>query len=69
MTTPLDTLWYTHSPVPTGLGIAVQTGRLADAQGFFQVRVAGQDEGREAGVAVLGQAFGNVLVVRRQGQG
>ena len=31
MTTPLDTLWYTHSPVPTGLGIAVQTGRLAEA--------------------------------------
>ena len=31
MSTPLDTLWYTHSPVPTGLGIAVQTGRLAEA--------------------------------------
>ena len=31
MTIPLDTLWYTHSPVPTGLGIAVQTGRLAEA--------------------------------------
>ncbi|MEN5200061.1 ABC transporter substrate-binding protein [Pseudomonas wadenswilerensis] len=31
MSTPLDTLWYTHSPVPTGLGIAVQSGRLAEA--------------------------------------
>ncbi|MGO4801641.1 ABC transporter substrate-binding protein [Pseudomonas sp. W22_MBD1_FP4] len=29
--TPLDTLWYTHSPVPTGLGIAVESGRLAEA--------------------------------------
>ena len=28
---PLDTLWYTHSPVPTGLGIAVESGRLAEA--------------------------------------
>ena len=27
----LDTLWYTHSPVPTGLGIAVESGRLAEA--------------------------------------
>ncbi|PWB33937.1 ABC transporter substrate-binding protein [Pseudomonas sp. SDI] len=31
MSIPLQTLWYTHSPVPTGLGIAVQTGRLAEA--------------------------------------
>jgi ABC-type nitrate/sulfonate/bicarbonate transport system substrate-binding protein len=31
MTKPLETLWYTHSPVPTGLGIAVQSGRLAEA--------------------------------------
>ncbi|WP_289536995.1 ABC transporter substrate-binding protein [Pseudomonas sp. SO81] len=31
MSTPLDTLWYTHSPVPTGLGIAVESGRLAQA--------------------------------------
>src|SRR5471032_1999229 len=31
MSKPLDTLWYTHSPVPTGLGIAVQSGRLAEA--------------------------------------
>lgn len=31
MSEHLDTLWYTNSPAPTGLGIAVQTGRLADA--------------------------------------
>lgn len=31
MSKPLDTLWYTHSPVPTGLGIAVESGRLAEA--------------------------------------
>ena len=26
MSHPLDTLWYTRCPVPTGLGIAVQKG-------------------------------------------
>ncbi|UVL91503.1 ABC transporter substrate-binding protein [Pseudomonas sichuanensis] len=31
MSTQLDTLWYTHSPVPTGLGLAVESGRLAEA--------------------------------------
>ncbi|WP_263143918.1 ABC transporter substrate-binding protein [Pseudomonas sp. RIT-PI-AD] len=35
MSTSLDTLWYTHSPVPTGLGIAVESGRLAQV---FQAR-------------------------------
>ena len=28
---PLDTLWYTRCPVPTGLGIAVQKGWLEEA--------------------------------------
>ncbi|AYQ43642.1 MULTISPECIES: ABC transporter substrate-binding protein [Burkholderia cepacia complex] len=28
MNTPLDTLWYTRCPVPTGLGIAMQRGWL-----------------------------------------
>jgi len=28
MSAPLDTLWYTRCPVPTGLGIAVQNGWL-----------------------------------------
>lgn len=31
MTTPLDTLWYTRCPVPTGLGIAIQQGWLEEA--------------------------------------
>lgn len=31
MSKPLDTLWYTHSPEPTGLGVAVESGRLAEA--------------------------------------
>ena len=26
MSQPLDTLWYTRCPVPTGLGIALQKG-------------------------------------------
>ncbi len=31
MSEPLDTLWYTRCPVPTGLGIAIQQGWLEDA--------------------------------------
>lgn len=31
MSQHLDTLWYTRCPVPTGLGIAVQQGWLADS--------------------------------------
>jgi len=31
MANPLDTLWYTRCPVPTGLGIAIQQGWLEDA--------------------------------------
>ncbi|MCU1718192.1 ABC transporter substrate-binding protein [Pseudomonas sp. 5P_3.1_Bac2] len=31
MSQPLDTLWYTRCPVPTGLGIAVQKGWLDEA--------------------------------------
>ncbi|WP_286776251.1 ABC transporter substrate-binding protein [Pseudomonas sp. UBA800] len=30
MSEPLDTLWYTRCPVPTGLGIAVQQGWLQE---------------------------------------
>ncbi|MDR1647157.1 MAG: ABC transporter substrate-binding protein [Zoogloeaceae bacterium] len=30
MSEPLDTLWYTRCPVPTGLGIAVQKGWLEE---------------------------------------
>ncbi|MBM7060537.1 ABC transporter substrate-binding protein [Pseudomonas sp. UL073] len=39
MTHSLDTLWYTHSPVPTGLGIAVESGRLAQAFRPFGTRI------------------------------
>lgn len=31
MSEPLDTLWYTRCPVPTGLGIALQQGWLEEA--------------------------------------
>jgi ABC-type nitrate/sulfonate/bicarbonate transport system substrate-binding protein len=31
MSNPLDTLWYTRCPVPTGLGIALQKGWLEEA--------------------------------------
>lgn len=31
MAEPLDTLWYTRCPVPTGLGIAIQQGWLEEA--------------------------------------
>lgn len=31
MSAPLDTLWYTRCPVPTGLGIAIQQGWLEEA--------------------------------------
>jgi ABC-type nitrate/sulfonate/bicarbonate transport system substrate-binding protein len=31
MSEPLDTLWYTRCPVPTGLGIAIQHGWLEEA--------------------------------------
>lgn len=31
MSQPLDTLWYTRCPVPTGLGIAVQKGWLEES--------------------------------------
>lgn len=31
MSKPLDTLWYTRCPVPTGLGIAIQQGWLEEA--------------------------------------
>ena len=33
MSQPLDTLWYTRCPVPTGLGIAVQKGWLEETLG------------------------------------
>jgi len=53
MNPPLDTLWYTSSPAPTGLGIAAQTGRLAEAfravgTQVQDLRCSGEREVREA---------------------
>lgn len=39
MTQPLDTLWYTRCPVPTGLGIAVQKGWLQATVGALGTEV------------------------------
>ncbi|WP_419735998.1 ABC transporter substrate-binding protein [Pseudomonas sp. COR18] len=39
MTQPLDTLWYTRCPVPTGLGIAVQKGWLQETIGALGTAV------------------------------
>ena len=39
MSQPLDTLWYTRCPVPTGLGIAVQKGWLEQALGDQGTRI------------------------------
>ena len=47
MSKPLDTLWYTHSPVPTGLGIAVQSGRLAEAFLAFGTNIQSLRESSE----------------------
>ncbi|WP_219061959.1 ABC transporter substrate-binding protein [Pseudomonas sp. UMAB-08] len=44
MSNPLDTLWYTHSPVPTGLGIAVESGRLAEAFRPYGTNIQGLRE-------------------------
>ncbi|BBP84330.1 monooxygenase [Pseudomonas sp. Pc102] len=50
MSKPLDTLWYTHSPVPTGLGIAVQSGRLAEAFRPYGTSIQSLRESSERGV-------------------
>ncbi|HEX5362257.1 MAG TPA: ABC transporter substrate-binding protein [Fluviicoccus sp.] len=42
---PLDTLWYTRCPVPTGLGIAVQKGWLDES---FQSQCTGIKSLRES---------------------
>ncbi|BAN48740.1 ABC transporter substrate-binding protein [Metapseudomonas resinovorans] len=39
MSQPLDTLWYTRCPVPTGLGIAVQKGWLEASVGALGTRI------------------------------
>lgn len=47
MSQALDTLWYTHSPVPTGLGIAVESGRLAAAFRPYGTRIQALRESSE----------------------
>lgn len=44
MSQPLDTLWYTRCPVPTGLGIAVQKGWLDETLGALGTRVQSMRE-------------------------
>jgi 2'-hydroxybiphenyl-2-sulfinate desulfinase len=41
---PLDTLWYTRCPVPTGLGIAVQKGWLDETLGALGTQVQSMRE-------------------------
>lgn len=31
MSQPLENLWYTHCPAPSGLGVAVESGMLSEA--------------------------------------
>ena len=50
MTHPLDTLWYTRCPVPTGLGIAVQKGWLQDTVGALGTRVQSLRESTDKAV-------------------
>jgi len=50
MTHPLDTLWYTRCPVPTGLGIAVQKGWLQDTVGALGTRVQSLRESADKAV-------------------
>ncbi|MGQ2386738.1 ABC transporter substrate-binding protein [Acinetobacter ursingii] len=38
-TQPLDTLWYTRCPVPTGLGISIQKGWLKEKFGGQQIEI------------------------------
>lgn len=47
---PLDTLWYTRCPVPTGLGIAVQQGWLEAALGAQGVAVKSLRESNQRAV-------------------
>ncbi len=50
MSTPLDTLWYTRCPVPTGLGIALQQGWLQDAFSAQSTRVESLRESNDKAV-------------------
>ena len=50
MTQPLDTLWYTRCPVPTGLGIAVQKGWLQETVGALGAEVQSLRESNDQAV-------------------
>lgn len=50
MIQPLDTLWYTRCPVPTGLGIAVQKGWLQDTVGALGTQVQSLRESTDKAV-------------------
>lgn len=50
MTQPIDTLWYTRCPVPTGLGIAVQKGWLQEAVGALGTDVQSLRESTDQAV-------------------
>lgn len=50
MTAPLDILWYTRCPVPTGLGIAVQKGWLQDTVGALGTQVRSLRESSDKAV-------------------
>ncbi|MDH1631552.1 ABC transporter substrate-binding protein [Pseudomonas mosselii] len=50
MSQPLDTLWYTRCPVPTGLGIAVQQGWLQQDLAVLGTRVQSLREADEQAV-------------------
>lgn len=50
MTQPLDTLWYTRCPVPTGLGIAVQKGWLQETVGTLGTQIQSLRESTDKAV-------------------
>ncbi|URS59113.1 ABC transporter substrate-binding protein [Pseudomonas sp. Y39-6] len=50
MSQPLDTLWYTRCPVPTGLGIAVQKGWLEETLSGQGTRIESLRESSEQAV-------------------
>ncbi|TBU93998.1 ABC transporter substrate-binding protein [Phytopseudomonas dryadis] len=50
MSQPLDTLWYTRCPIPTGLGIAVQKGWLEESLATQNTRISSLRESAEQAV-------------------
>lgn len=50
MSKPLDRLWYTRCPVPTGLGIAVQQGWLSESFAACSTRIEALRESSDQAV-------------------